>query len=231
VVTVAENGAMALQALADQSFDLVLMDVQMPVMDGYETTRRLRAIPALRSLPVVAMTAHAMDRDRQLCLAAGMNDFLGKPFLPRELFDVLARHLPWAVAAAPASTPPTRSSADAPSAVSWELGLHRCLGRKELHARILQRFLATRSDDATRLLAALHDGDTTSAELIAHTMVSTAGTIGADGLSTAARALQQALQDRADERVAALAPAFALEHARVLAALQSWADAVNLRPV
>ncbi len=227
VVRVAENGAVALQMLAEHRFDLVLMDVQMPVMDGYEATRRLRAVPAWRTLPVVAMTAHAMARDRQLCLAAGMNDFVGKPFEPRELFDVLARHLPQAAAPAAAPVSPSRTDVDAPTAVSWELGLHRCLGRKELHQRILERFLATRAEDADRVLAALREGDAMAAELIAHTMVSTAGTIGADGLSAAARALQQALQDRDVERVTPLAAAFALEHARVVVALQQWAAPIN----
>ena len=225
LVSVAENGAAALQMLAEQTFDLVLMDVQMPVMDGYEATRRLRAVPAWRTLPVVAMTAHAMARDRQLCLAAGMNDFVGKPFEPQELFEVLARHLPPALApaaaAASASLPETGIDADA--AVSWELGLHRCLGRQELHQRILERFLATRSEDADRLQAALREGDALAAERIAHTMVSTAGTIGAEGLSTAARSLQQALQAGDAGRVAPLAAAFVHEHARVMTTLQQRA--------
>ena len=223
VVSVAENGAAALQRLAEQAFDLVLMDVQMPVMDGYEATRRLRAVPAWRTLPVVAMTAHAMARDRQLCLAAGMNDFVGKPFEPRELFEVLARHLPPALASAEAPASPSETGSDADAPVSWELGLHRCLGRHELHQRILERFFATRGDDADRLQAALREGDALTAERIAHTMVSTAGTIGAEGLSAAARALQQALQDRDVERVAALATAFSTEHARVVVALRQRA--------
>ncbi len=223
-VMVAENGAAALQMLAKHAFDLVLMDVQMPVMDGYEATRRLRAVPAWRTLPVVAMTAHAMARDRQLCLAAGMNDFVGKPFEPRELFDVLARHLPSQVATAVAPAVPLQSGPQAlPPAVAWEVGLHRCLGRRELHHRILERFLATRSEDAARLQEALRGGDAPAAEMIAHTMVSTAGTIGADGLAAAARALQQSLQERDGDRIEALGSAFAAEHARVVAELQAWA--------
>lgn len=153
-----------------------------------------------------------------------MNDFVGKPFEPRELFDVLARHLPSQVATAVAPAVPLQSGPQAlPPAVAWEVGLHRCLGRRELHHRILERFLATRSEDAARLQEALRGGDAPAAEMIAHTMVSTAGTIGADGLAAAARALQQSLQERDGDRIEALGSAFAAEHARVVAELQAWA--------
>jgi CheY-like chemotaxis protein len=91
-VTMAVDGPQALARLADGGpFDAVLMDVQMPGMDGYEVTRRLRAELGLTRLPVIAMTAHARQEDRQRCLAAGMDDFVSKPFDPEQLFEVLAR--------------------------------------------------------------------------------------------------------------------------------------------
>jgi CheY-like chemotaxis protein len=91
-VTMAVDGPQALARLADGGpFDAVLMDVQMPGMDGYEVTRRLRAELGLARLPVIAMTAHARQEDRQRCLAAGMDDFVSKPFDPEQLFEVLAR--------------------------------------------------------------------------------------------------------------------------------------------
>ncbi len=90
-VTVAPNGKAALSSLSQGQFDLVLMDVQMPEMDGYETTRSIRDVPAWAGLPIIALTAHALDSERALCLRAGMDDFLSKPFEPQALYDVLRR--------------------------------------------------------------------------------------------------------------------------------------------
>jgi CheY-like chemotaxis protein len=94
-VDVVGNGAEALSALGAAPYDLVLMDWQMPVMDGLEATRRMRlAEGALRTLPVIAMTANALEGDRQACVAAGMNDYLSKPLRLESLRDALERWLP-----------------------------------------------------------------------------------------------------------------------------------------
>jgi signal transduction histidine kinase/DNA-binding response OmpR family regulator len=90
-VTVAHHGEQALELLRMAHFDAVLMDVQMPIMDGYETTRRIRDIPTFAHLPVIAMTAHATHKDREACIEAGMNDYITKPFDPEELFAMLVR--------------------------------------------------------------------------------------------------------------------------------------------
>ena len=92
-VEVAANGALALKALARDTFDLVLMDVQMPVLNGYDATQAIRAGEQStgRHIPVVALTAHAMKGDREICLNAGMDDYLGKPIHPMELEAVLKR--------------------------------------------------------------------------------------------------------------------------------------------
>ncbi|MCP3964708.1 MAG: response regulator [bacterium] len=93
-VDVADNGVEALEAIARNSYDLVLMDCQMPELDGYEATRRLRRQLGGRRLPVVALTAHVLHGDRERCLAAGMNDYLAKPFHQDNLCAVLERWLP-----------------------------------------------------------------------------------------------------------------------------------------
>ncbi|MEK6805447.1 MAG: 7TM diverse intracellular signaling domain-containing protein [Pseudomonadota bacterium] len=90
-VSVAENGAEAVDAVQTQGFDMVLMDVQMPVMDGYEATRRIRQLPGLAGLPIIAMSASAMAEDRAAAAAAGMNDYLTKPFDIGQVLDVLSK--------------------------------------------------------------------------------------------------------------------------------------------
>jgi CheY-like chemotaxis protein/HPt (histidine-containing phosphotransfer) domain-containing protein len=232
LVQIANNGDEALARLAQQPFDLVLMDVQMPGMDGHEATRRLRANPALAALPVVAMTAHAMARDRELCLAAGMNDFVSKPFEPRELFKVLARWLPLNRAAqGPAAGPMDGvSTAEAP-AVSFALGLHRCMGRRDLYTRVLRQFLESHGGDSQRLHQALERGEIATAAMIAHTLVSAAGAIGAESLAASVRALQHACAHAPDPSLPALRAAFTHEHARVLASLAAHLQAPDDRPV
>ncbi len=180
VLTLAKNGEEALECLRKSEFDAVLMDVQMPVMDGYETTAAIRQRDEFANLPIIAMTAHAMLRDREKCLAAGMNDYVTKPVEPAELFAVIAKWLPGL--AAPGT--PT-------AGISFELGLKHCMGRTDLYARVLQRFLDTHSDDSQRLREAVDAGDRKRAAMIAHTQISAAGSIGATGLSEAARALQE----------------------------------------
>jgi len=92
-VHVAENGALALAALQQGSYDAVLMDMQMPVMGGLEATRRIRLLPGRQALPIIAMTANAFAEDRLACLEAGMSGFLGKPIEPELLFSTLLEAL------------------------------------------------------------------------------------------------------------------------------------------
>lgn len=90
-VDLAENGEIAVRMVRNKDYDLVLMDMQMPVMDGVEATRVIRADPRFNSLPIIAMTANAMAADRDRCLEAGMNDHIAKPIDPEQLFRVLLR--------------------------------------------------------------------------------------------------------------------------------------------
>ena len=228
-VTEAHTGREALQRLGIDlagaspsagAFDLVLMDVQMPQMDGLEATRRIRAQPALAGMPVLGMTAHALARDRAQCLAAGMNEVVVKPFEPKDLFAAIVRWLPAAMEA-------TEQAAANPAsvgvgAVSFELGLSRCLGRHDLYLRVARRFLETRRNDADRLRAAHASGDDTTIAHLAHTMVSTAGTIGAARLSGIADQVQQIVRRDSTADRAALIEAFALAHARVVDELDGF---------
>ena len=92
-ITEATNGARALAAVAEQRPDLILMDIQLPVMDGYEATRRLKADPALRSIPIIAITSYALGEDEKRARAAGCDDFVAKPYSPRLLLAKVREHL------------------------------------------------------------------------------------------------------------------------------------------
>jgi len=195
------------------------MDLQMPEMDGLEATRRIRADPRLAGLPVVAMTANASLRDREACLAAGMNEHLTKPFDPDALFALLARVLgPAPAAAGPA--PPMPAARPAAASISFALGLDHCLGRTALYARILQRYVDTRAHFMAELQQALARDDRAAALLMAHSLISTAGTIGAMPLSDLARTLQAALESGSPAAVEALLPPLARELALVLQAVR-----------
>jgi two-component system sensor histidine kinase/response regulator len=213
-VETSHNGRAALERLRTRSFDAVLMDLQMPEMDGIAATIALRAEPGHATLPVIAMTAHALSEDRARCLAAGMNDFIGKPFDPAELFAVLARWLPPAVAGA--------SPEGVPQGIRFDVGLRRCFGRSDLHERLMQVYRKAHADDDARLRASIAAGDTETARRIAHTSASASGAIGAEALSDAARALEAALTGSPHETAAAL-DAFGQAHTLVLDQLRQQA--------
>ncbi len=219
-MTEANTGREALrhlsEAIAGAPFDLVLMDVQMPDMDGLEATRHIRAQPALAGLPVLGMTAHALARDRQQCLDAGMDEVIVKPFEPNELFAVIARWL----SSPTAAVAQLGAGADGDgAAVSFELGLARCLSRHDLYLRVLHRFLDTRRHDADTLRAAHARGDHEAMAHVAHSTISTAGTIGATRLWEIATHMQESMRAGDADALPPLIDAFALAHGRVIEAL------------
>ena len=226
-VRIASNGQAALQALEEADFDVVLMDIQMPVMDGYETTRRIRADRRWKSLPIIAMTAHAMARDRELCEQAGMNGFVTKPFDPARLFAQLAHWRPVAAGAeALVSAPAMPADEVAPLAgISAAQGLKHSFGRAEIYEKMLHMFLQTRAGTSDELQALLAVGNIEGAARLAHSLKSSAGTIGAEALATAAAALEMALDSGPQESFALALAEFNAELVRVLAGLQRHCQA------
>jgi two-component system sensor histidine kinase/response regulator len=198
----AEHGQIALDLLrgaANGHYVLVLMDMQMPVLDGIATTQALRREPRFADLPIVAMTANAMPADRERCLAAGMNDHLGKPIEPAELWASLSRWLHAAEQPAAAVAPQTLPDWQLPG-VDLASGLRRVLGKPELYRRLLDKFAASQADFATRLRQALAAGEQQSAEREAHSLKGLAGNLGALDLATQAAAIESAIKDaRHDE--------------------------------
>jgi two-component system, cell cycle response regulator DivK len=92
-ITEAENGEQALAAIAKQRPDLILMDIQLPIMDGYAATRRIKADPALQSIPIIAVTSYALNGEEKIAKAAGCDDYVTKPYSPRELLAKIRQHL------------------------------------------------------------------------------------------------------------------------------------------
>ncbi len=202
-VTVAGTGSEALALLtAPDRFDLVLMDVQMPEMDGYEATQAIRADPRFAALPIIAMTAHAMVGDRERCLEVGMNDHVVKPIDPQQLFDALARWCPArsVVAVRPPVAPPEPSvdvgdfAALAPE-VDAAAGLRRTSGKAVLFARMLREFAVHYAGTAADLRRLVASGDGVALARLAHTLKGSAGVIGLMAVEDAARQLDGLLRD------------------------------------
>jgi two-component system, sensor histidine kinase and response regulator len=204
-VTCASDGAQALDLVHRQTFQAVLMDLQMPVLDGYEATRRLRLESAYDQLPILAMTAHAMAQERERCEALGMNDYITKPIDPEDLYARLARwihHLP----EPPRPRQEPEPTAPALPGIDWEAGLACLVGKRDLYERMLRLFLQLRSEAGREAAEALAARDLPRARLLAHTMIASSGTIGARALAEASLDLQVACDQGGDgERSAALA--------------------------
>ena len=200
IVDVAENGAQAVEQVDAQEYDLVLMDMQMPVMDGVTASREIRMRDAHATLPIVAMTANVMQGDRALAAAAGMNDHVAKPIEPNQLWSVLVRWIPPRSGQMAAQVTPA-ARADAPSVplpealegIDMSLGLRRSNGNRALFAQMLARFADNQADALDALEQALAEGDPARATRIAHTLKGLAGNIGAQSLQAAAARLEDGL--------------------------------------
>jgi len=201
---IANNGreAVDMMTAAPDRYAAVLMDVQMPEMDGLAATRALRELPATRNLPIIAMTANAMKSDLDACLAAGMNDHVTKPIDRHALLQTLRRWLPARVTATddePAS-PPAHEKTDIPVLDGIDVaGSLKRLGLEfETFRRMLIRFADARDATLNPLRAAVAAGDSDAAARHAHAMAGASGNLGADALRAAAKALERA--GRAGER-------------------------------
>jgi two-component system sensor histidine kinase/response regulator len=201
-VTVAGNGREAVEMLSGPGpspFDVVLMDLQMPEMDGYQATSKLRSEPRLAALPIIAMTAHATMEERQRCLAAGMNDHVAKPIDPAALFEAVGRfYKPAADAPAPdqPSGPAPQEALPSIAGLDTNDGLSRVGGNQKLYVKILRQFAGEQGAAADQVADALAKGDRSLAERQAHTLKGVAGNIGAAGVQSAAAVLERAIRER-----------------------------------
>lgn len=219
----AVDGLQVLNLLRQKTYDLVLMDCQMPVMDGYEATRQIRADTRLAELPIIAMTANALPSDRSVCLAVGMNDHIAKPIDVALLYATLAR---WLLPPGARPETPTAEANEQPQVFNEGAALARLGGNREMLQRLRQRFHENQHDVMARLLAADAASDLAGMILLVHTLRGLAGNIGAERLAEIAARLEGWLKqhelDEASQRrsllnelAAALGPILALTQSAV----------------
>jgi PAS domain S-box-containing protein len=206
VVDIAENGQAAIEKVKAESYDIVLMDMQMPVMDGVTATREIRKDERLKDLPIVAMTANAMQGDRDRCMAAGMNDHVAKPIEPEDLWKALLKWIrlkrppvtaPALVAPLPGT--PTPLAEELPPEVEGldtATGLRRVLGRKPLYLSMLRKFAAGQKMATAEIHKALVAMDWETAERLIHTLKGVSGSIGATLVQKRAETVEAAIKTR-----------------------------------
>jgi signal transduction histidine kinase/CheY-like chemotaxis protein len=202
-IDVAGNGEVAVRMVGEHDYDLVLMDMQMPVMDGVAATKAIRSNPRFRELPIIAMTANAMDADREICRQAGMNDHVSKPIDPDAL---LATVMKWIKPRRAWTSEPPAQKVEAASpqnllelpeidGVDIKDGLKRVGGNRRLYRDLLIKFAAKHSDAGLQISDALHIGDHSTAERIAHTVKGVAANLGIKPVQFAAEKLEKAIRE------------------------------------
>ncbi|MFM8766934.1 MAG: ATP-binding protein, partial [Rubrivivax sp.] len=256
-VEMADNGLIAVDKVANatEPWDIVLMDMQMPVMDGVSATVEIRKTVPAAQLPIVAMTANAMQQDRERCLAAGMQDFVTKPIEPEELWQGLLKWVPpraqaaaetysgtvpaaaanWAELQEPAGRE-TSEGAELPlpdriDGLDVALGLKRVLGKRPMYLSMLRKFVAGQRNAIDEIRAALDAGDRATAERLAHTTKGVCGNIGAEKAQALAGELEQAIKSGKEvARLHALIDSLRQTLVPLVQALAAWLppDASNL---
>jgi PAS domain S-box-containing protein len=200
-VTVADNGQIAVNLAQSQQFDAILMDIQMPIMDGYTATREIRKTVSKSELPIIAMTANAMAGDKEKCLDAGMNDHIPKPIDPNEMYETLAAFI------APNKTiislPKIQQSIDTvehqplPNLPGFDIenAIARMGGNVAAYCKMLNKVATSQNDAIQQVKSSLEQQDKQSAIIAAHTLRGVCGNIGANALSDIATHLELMLTD------------------------------------
>lgn len=201
-VSIAENGAEALEKLNEESFDGILMDCQMPVMDGYTATGIIREQVQYKNLPIIALTANAMSADRDKAISCGMDDQVSKPIIPEQMFNVMAK---WVTPAEPGvKAKQTKSDrginkgdvieiSNLPG-LDAEAGLRNVNGNKELYRKLLFKMKEDNIDIIKEIAGLIQNGELDEAGRIVHALKGVSGNLGATGLHNAAKMLENSLR-------------------------------------
>lgn len=212
---IAGNGIQALKMARPGRYQAILMDIRMPGMDGYEVTKRLRDDPDLAGLPVIAMTAHAVQEEKERCLNAGMDDFITKPIDRKLLFATLARWIPYTggIGTAESSAPeePAVRLPDTMPGLDCILGLQGVGGSVSFFLKVLGQFRDNYRDTCENLKLAVRDRDTELMKRTAHTLKGAAGQVGAKALRRAAIRFEEALKQERTDALADLSQELAAE--------------------
>ncbi|MBF0184793.1 MAG: response regulator [Magnetococcales bacterium] len=203
---VAMNGQQAIEKIAAQAYDCVLMDIQMPVMDGLEACRLIRQRPGGEHLPIIAMTAHGMQGDRERSFAHGMNDHIIKPIDPKQLYQVLLRLLPGATESENGQSLPRQSvlpvrvdnrpAEELEAALDWVAAIRRVGGNEQVYWQIVRRFSEGQKETIQQLRTAFIQGNRQEARRLVHSVRGAAASIGAHSVAMQANELEQALVEQ-----------------------------------
>jgi CheY-like chemotaxis protein len=194
VLCIAQNGQEALDILSRDTFDCVLMDIQMPVLDGFDTTRQIRANAALAVLPVIAMTANVTKEYRMRCDAAGMSDFISKPFKPRDFYTTIAKWLPGQVELSESvSMTPVAIKSESGTACDFDLSQlsELCGGNKQKMKAFALKFLASTRQEMVKIEVAIACNDLKAIKALGHHIKGSAGMIGAVTLTNLCSTLEE----------------------------------------
>ncbi|MBF0153230.1 MAG: response regulator [Magnetococcales bacterium] len=229
-VSIANDGQEAVTLATREAFDVILMDVQMPVMDGFAATREIRRTKSREELPIIAMTANAMTGDRERCLQVGMNDHVAKPVVPEELYATLVRWVKKSSAGSPgrpvagdADRDPARTPSLLPvPGIEMARGLSHVGGDVSLYRSLLLRFARSQGGACQQMEHDLERGNMADLELTAHTLKGVAAMIGATRLANMAGRIEKQVRTEPEAaELAELVASTASELAQIVTAIKT----------